>query len=234
MRFLSDRSLEVFAGVAAIATILLSVALLFVLPSSADLANGWKTPIIAFELARTEVDLAFLAGGQGAALRDAMDAGNRIDFFFPFAYGGLLALLLLRHALRGCGAAWLGLMAALVTIPADVTENIVLLRITDALGAATSTTELLGLLTLATWAKWGAIGVAMGALFVPERGDSPPVGVLMLAVAMTTAAAATSPPNAPLGEGMALVVTLAFLVLALRSVWRLFRPLPEDRCQTCA
>ena len=96
----SDRSLEILAGVLGVVTLLLSVVILVVFPADADLAGGWKTPIIAFELALNEGDLAFLAGPANAALRDAMDAGHRVDFAFPLAYAGLLAALLLRHARR--------------------------------------------------------------------------------------------------------------------------------------
>lgn len=50
------------AALFGIATILLGVNMLFIFPSTAELSQGFRTPINSFEFARTDADLAFLSG----------------------------------------------------------------------------------------------------------------------------------------------------------------------------
>lgn len=161
-----ERSLVVATVMAGVATIGLALVMLGVFPAKADLAGGFRTPIIAFEFARSEEDLDFLAGDSETARanRVAMDAGHRYDMFFPLAYGSMLALLALRLARRGESVAWLGVAFALVTIPADIHENLVLLDITAAFDGGGPAEGLLPLLYSATWLKWWAIAAAMAAI----------------------------------------------------------------------
>jgi len=44
-----------------LATIFLGAILLGIFPSTAELAEGFQTPVIAFEFAKTESDLSFLS-----------------------------------------------------------------------------------------------------------------------------------------------------------------------------
>ena len=56
------------------------------MPREAALADGFRTPILAFEFADSLDDLAFLTG-QGelaVAHRAAMDMGNKVDLIFPY------------------------------------------------------------------------------------------------------------------------------------------------------
>lgn len=146
-------------------TLGLGVILLSILPSQANLSKGFKTPIIAFEFAKTPDDLAFLSGSSASSRhhRTQMDKAHTWDMFFPFAYGGFLALLLWGLLLRGYKAAWLGLPFALLIIPLDILENLVLLDITEALRQGHPALDpLLHTVHIRTWLKWGAIGTAIG------------------------------------------------------------------------
>ena len=67
------------AALFGIATLALGVIMLFIFPSEATLADGFRTPIIAFEFAASEADVAFLsgAGASSRANRAMMVAGHR-------------------------------------------------------------------------------------------------------------------------------------------------------------
>lgn len=137
-------------------------------PKQAELPEGFKTPIIAFEFAKTEVDLAYLTGNGKVekSNREMMDAGHVWDMYFPIAYGGFVFLLLIQNLKAGQRIAWLGTPFALLIIPFDINENLNLIGITAALESSTSPTDLLGTLPLATWLKWGSIGIATGVLAI--------------------------------------------------------------------
>lgn len=153
--------LDRFTLFVGVLTIAYTVFLGTLFPTDAALSDGFNTPIIAFEFAETAEDIAFMAGSEALATthRAKMDAGNRYDMAYPFLYGGLLALLLLRLARNGQPLAWVGFGFALAIIPADIHENIVLLDITKSMAAGGSGVDLLPYLHMATWAKWGAIAV---------------------------------------------------------------------------
>jgi len=80
-----------------VVTIILGAIMLFVFPMSADLTEGFRTPIIAFEFAKNPADLAFLSGSSEASIlnREKMNAGHVWDMVFPFAYSGFEALRVL-------------------------------------------------------------------------------------------------------------------------------------------
>ena len=54
---------------------------------------------------------------------------------FPFAYGGLIFLLLWPAAREGKSIARAGAVLAAITVPTDIAENLTLMQITDTLGA---------------------------------------------------------------------------------------------------
>lgn len=143
-----------------ILTLVYTIVLSSVLPSEAAGIGDYQSPILAFEFAETADDLAFLAGDANAGMRAAMDEGNTYDMAYPFLYGGLMAFWLLAFARKGNPMAWAGLVAAVLIIPADINENMVMLAITDVLGRAEDPTPLLPVLVIATWIKWGLIAFA--------------------------------------------------------------------------
>jgi len=151
--------LDRFTLFVGVLTIAYTVFLGTLFPTDAVLSEGFNTPIIAFEFAKTAEDIAFLAGNEEPAVthRAKMDAGNGYDMAYPFLYGGLLALLMLRLARNGQPLAWVGFAFALAIIPADINENLVLLEITKSMAQGGNGADLLAGLHVATWAKWGAI-----------------------------------------------------------------------------
>lgn len=154
--------ITLFSAVLALATLGISIIMLYLMPAQATLSNGFYTPIIAFEFAQSHHDLLFLSGD--VANREGMYRGLHWDMLFPFAYAGLLFLLLLPYRNAKSPTVWLGMLFSLLAIPADIYENWVLLSILDALTEQHNTALLLAELHTATWLKWGAMGIGFAAL----------------------------------------------------------------------
>jgi hypothetical protein len=210
-------------------TITLGIIMLFTFPVSADLSEGFRTPIIAFEFARTEADLSFLSGSDDLSLvnREQMDAGHVWDMVFPFAYAGFIALMSLRLAMSGYRLAWLGVLIAVLIIPFDINENLTLLQITNALENSASIHTLLGKLHLATWLKWGAIGASIGVLAVgfAARKAYWSAGVSLLA-ALGVAVCWVSDSEPSIAEAMSVLTFLFFLFFSVKTcieAWALMR-----------
>lgn len=209
-------------GLWAAGTAGLSLWIMALLPTSAALNDGWQTPIIALELARTPADVAFLMGDEHAELRQAIDAAHVVDMAFPWAYAGLLLLTLLRlkvsTRLRAIAAVLTG-----IVVLADIRENLVLLSLTEAVGRGNPIEALLGPLALATWVKWGAIAgllALIGAQALPRRRWGW-VALSIPAVLLTPAAGLTGSPA--LGEAMGLSVTVTIALLVLHALAELVR-----------
>jgi len=204
-----------------IATIILGVMLLFTFPLSADLSEGFRTPIIAFEFAKTEADLSFLTGNDDVNRlnREKMDAGHNIlDMVFPFAYAGFIALMLLQITSRSHRSIWLGVLFALSIIPFDINENLTLLQITEALENSTSTEMLLSELHIATWLKWGAMGTSIAVLaigFTANKEYMSAVVSLLAALGVAICWASNSSPVT--AEAMSALAFLFFLTLSIKS-----------------
>ena len=90
---------------------------------SAPMAEGFKTPILALEFARSLDDLAFLQGPEAAELRAHLMHVQSLDQYFPIAYAGMAALFFFALVLRGQKLAWIGVALAVATILADWVEN---------------------------------------------------------------------------------------------------------------
>lgn len=141
-----------------------TVALLAALPKHAgELPPGFRTPILAFEFARTHAEVEALFGAPGsarrAALVRAMDLGNTIDFVFMAFYAAFLGCLALGVAgLAGRSYALVAIVAPIAAI-ADCCENLQLFAITRALGG--SYDAALSSLLLFTWIKWGGLALCL-------------------------------------------------------------------------
>lgn len=211
------------------ATLVIAVTMFTIFPASAELNRGFWSPVLAFEFAMSEADLGFLTGSgdEATRLRAAMDAGHQWDMFFPFAYGGLLAALLVQRALGRERLMWIGVPFALATIPTDIRENLVLLDITATLARGESAVPLLPALYVATWLKWGALAVAMGVLAIGLLKHGGRVrAVLGLTGSVLIALTWLTDAYAMVAEIMGLAVFAFFLavaVVALRDAWRAFR-----------
>lgn len=215
------------------ATIALGVGMLFIFPWQANLSEGFRTPIIAFEFARSPGDVAFLTGGDAAAAanRAKMRAGHRWDTVFPFAYAGFIACLLLHLAARGHRWLWFAVPVALLIIPLDLRENAVLVAITDALEQGDPVERLLTELHIATWLKWGALGLSLAALAIALLADRAYLAAAVSAVAALGIAACWASDSAPrVAEAMSALTALFFLYLPARTLvqaWR-YRRLGAD------
>ena len=116
-----DRIIVLGAALCGIAMVVLSVWMLTRYPATADLTDGYRTPVLAFEFAQTPADLAFMTGDSDSAVRHraAMAAGQQLDTAFPVAYAGLIVFLLLGQARRGRKLAWAGALMTASTAAAE-------------------------------------------------------------------------------------------------------------------
>lgn len=212
-----------------LATILLGLVMVLTFPMSADLAEGFRTPIIAFEFAKTEADLSFLAGSSEASIlnREKMVAGHRWDMGFPFAYAGFIALLLLQLTQRNHHFAWLGIIFAVAIIPFDINENLTLLQITAALENSAPVEALLPGLYIATWLKWGAMGVSIAVLaigFIASKEYLSATVSSLAALGIAICWASGSEPS--ITELMSALTFIFFLLLSIKSCrqsWKLIK-----------
>ncbi|MBX2798550.1 MAG: hypothetical protein KTR31_12790 [Myxococcales bacterium] len=208
------RGLQIAAG---LATLLLAGIIAVLSPTSVQLQEGWITPVLAYELARTEADLAFMAGPEHQGLRNAFAAMQRIDMVFPFAYSALLVTAALGTRTRmGLVAAGLGFVTPLL----DLYENRVMAEVSTTLDQGLSITLLLPTLFVATWAKWGAIAVGLVLISMAwtRRGDRLLAAPGLLAGAATGAAFASGVPL--VAEAMGASVVLAFVMLFVDGLRR--------------
>lgn len=214
---------QIGATLLGIITLLWGTMMLFVFPTSANLPAGFRTPIIAFEFAKTEYDLAFLVGDspQSRANRDKMDAGNRLDMAFPFAYAGFLTLTLAHLALGGRRLLWMVVPIALLMIPFDIYENAILLQITDALRNGRLLSPLLTTLQLATWLKWGALGLTLASLAAAFGQQKTYLAASLAALTgLSIAGCRLSNCNPLVCETMSVLLTLFFLYLTGHMAWQ--------------
>lgn len=207
-----------------VATLILAGILLIILPAKAELSEGFLSPIIAFEFARSEADLAFLAGAsqQAQGLRSAMRLGLQYDMIFPFAYAGFIFFLILAHPARAKWFTMVGAVIALTIVALDLNENRVMLNILDALDQSVSPGPPLAQLYLATWLKWGAIALAILFLALGLWQKNKISAGMALLVPLISVACLLSNSKPILTELMALVVSVFFLFFAVKAVF-LFR-----------
>jgi len=69
-------------------TILSLLAIMLISPSKADISEGFLTPYVAFEFAKTESDLHFLSGDGPSAIanREKLQSALHWDMVFPVAF----------------------------------------------------------------------------------------------------------------------------------------------------
>ena len=205
----------------------ISLAMLSVFPSDAELREGFKTPIIAFEFAQSNSDLSFLSGDTESSLknRQAMQDGHRWDMVFPFAYAGYLLILLLIARQDGYRFASLGIPFAVLIVPFDLNENFRLLDILHALELGDVNDKLFLTLFVATWLKWGAITIAiciLGSIYLTQRNYfRAAIGICTF---VTAAAAFISNSTPLLVEFMGAMVALFLLVSFFSQIYTAYKP----------
>jgi hypothetical protein len=147
--------------------LVITALLVAVLPSEAGhLAPGLRSPILAFELAKSHAEIEALFGDAGSPDRarfvGQMDLGNQIDFAFMVAYASLLSLVAAGIALVAGRRYFLAAVLAPLAALADVLENLQLFTITASLGG--NYDEALARLAVFTWLKWGGLAFALAWL----------------------------------------------------------------------
>lgn len=201
------------------AALLLATALSLVTPQElAQLPGGMRTPVLALELARSPAEVDAMLGpapAQQDPWRAGLRLGTWLDYALLLAYGALLASA--ARALDDGPARRPELRAAfvlaLIASAADALENLWLLEILSAPGAAP--TRALTLLAWSTWAKWLALGVC-GACLAPTLFRR---GKLASAAAVAGVVALLSVAPAYLWRGLYAEVMLAAVVLLQLALW---------------
>jgi hypothetical protein len=212
------------AAWAGLSSVVVAFALTVLFPlQMGPLPSGMRTPILAFELARTQQEVETMFGPpqapERAAWQHAMNVGNYADFGFMLVYGAFF--LLFSRALATAGARFARVGAALAAAPSalDVLENLQLLAIADNLGGDYAAA--LSRLSLFTAFKWLSIAVVY-ASWIPglwSRGwlGRLGAGLAALNAVATVLALATRGVAAELmGLGSGLTV-IAATTLAWRS-----------------
>lgn len=124
-------------------------------------AGDMRDPIIVFEMVTNEEQLVAAIGesrAEHAALRDAIDAVNRIDFLYMTVYGLFIAAFFWAVAQAKADRRWLaGSALALVASLADARETTALLALTQDGGEVAADIQAL---MVSTWIKWFALGLA--------------------------------------------------------------------------
>lgn len=154
-------------GVVGLMVVAMSLFLLTILPTKADVGpmpEGFVTPIIAFEFAKTPLDVEnlFAVGEARSQMRlaAAMDLGNILDYGYMVLYSlflGWFSFICVkvsnnRFFYLPCGLAGLALIG-------DALENVQLLGITAKLATMDIGAEL-SALQIFTWIKWGSLAFA--------------------------------------------------------------------------
>ncbi len=217
------------SGILGLGAVIMTLVLSAIGPRPvAPLPAGFITPVLAFEFAETEEEVAALFAplGQpaGDAVRVAMDTVNRLDFLYIALYGGcLLGFALTSFRLTGQRFYRLAAVLAVAIMAADVLENIQLLGITRHLGAQ-PIDQRLTLLRLFTWLKWG--GLALWFLlmrsYFQQAGRFGRLIALVSFLPLLLGVAAFFSPGL-LSELFALAIGLLFLLLTVYA-WRFKRP----------
>lgn len=215
-----------------VVTTLVGIYLTLVFPREMGLLPaGMRTPIIAFELARTPTEIENMFGGVGDYERDmwkrAMDAGNKADYVFLVLYG--LFFIAFSRALMQAGSKSARVGRAIAALPSamDAIENMQLLEITKALGGDYA--EALSRLHLFTWLKW--LGIALiFASWVPALWSRGKVARMTACLAGSTVVATVAAyfTRAVAAELMALGVGLTVLG-ALTFAFVSSRPAEHER-----
>lgn len=170
-------------------TVSFALALTAIFPREMEaLPTGMRTPIIAFELARSPSEIEEMFGRRNdySYVRQ-MDNGNHADYGFLVVYG-LFFLFFSRALLESGGhSARFGRAIALIPSVMDAIENMQLLAITRKIAAYdTDYASELSSLALFTWAKWFGIAVIF-ASWVPALWSRGKLGRVTALTAVLTA-----------------------------------------------
>lgn len=152
------------SGVIGIALIVIGVIITVIGPGRSDeLADGFFSPVIAFEFATETEDIIQVFGEANSPAREeivrAMNNSTRLDFLFLILYGAFLFTFSITCAsLTGNRVYYLPALLSVVAPIFDVLENLQLLSIMGQIGGGEFVSEL-PYLRFYTWMKWGALAL---------------------------------------------------------------------------
>ena len=152
------------SGVIGIALIVIGVMITVIGPGrSNELADGFFSPVIAFEFATEAEDIIQVFGEENSPAREeivrTMTNSTRLDFLFLILYGAFLFTFSITCAsLTGNRVNYLPALLSIVAPIFDVLENLQLLSIMRQLGDGVFVFEL-HYLSFYTWMKWGALAL---------------------------------------------------------------------------
>lgn len=213
------------SGVLGLGAVIMTLVMSAIGPRPAvPLSAGFVTPVLAFEFAETEAEVAalFAPVGQpaGNTVRAAMDRVNQLDFLYIALYGGcLLAFALTCYRLTGQPVYLLTAALAVAIMVADVLENVQLLGITRDLGVQ-AIDQRLTFLRLFTWLKWGGLVLwfLLMRSYFQQAGRFGHFIALVSILPLLLGVAAFFSPGL-LSELFALAIGLLFLLLTVYA-WR--------------
>ncbi len=219
----------IISGIIGLFVIGMSLILMAVNPRSAgELAEGFWTPIIAFEFAETEADVVLVLGqidtpGQ-AELIEAFTLGNNLDFIYMVLYGAFLFVFALTCArLSGNKLFYIAAGLAVLVPLADMLENLQLQAILTSFVAGDDFSSNLTRLKLYTWLKWGSLAFIFLLLAPFFTHGNPFVRFIGMYTAVPFVLGVLSYfSGGALKEIFALSIALMFLLLIVFSF--LYRP----------
>ncbi len=212
------RLVTLFAVFTAIGSSLLSNV--FPQSSFTDI-SGYGSPVIAFEMAKTEADLLAIFGPQNdtehASRITQMDWGNLADFLFIFCYAGFLGMFsLAAHKHSGNSLFLFASAAGFLAGLFDGVENLILLKLTDDFNSQI----LLSTLWVPVYSKFTAIALSTGAgayLLVKQSNITwKLLGLMAIIAALVVLATLFSPSS--LGWMLAPAIGSAWLCLLSFSI----------------
>ena len=160
-----------FSGIIGIALIVIGVIITVIGPGrSAELADGFFTPVIAFEFAAEAEDVIRVFGEANSPEREeivrTMSNSTRLDFLFLILYGAFLFTFSITCAsMTGNRVYYLPALLSILAPIFDIFENLQLLSIMGQIGSGEFVSELT-YLRFYTWMKWGALALIF-SLLVP-------------------------------------------------------------------
>lgn len=213
--------LFLLSGILGVGTLAVTLLMSFVGPREVGpMSPGFRSPVLAFEFARTEDEVRQLFEPEGSAA--AMDRLNRWDFLYIALYGGFLATFALAAALETDQyTPWAAVALAPLIMLADVMENVQLFSLTRQLELGGDFSPALWWLHLFTWLKWGGLAIyflLISGYFRELSGPWRFVWLLADFPALLAVWAWVSPGQA--SEIMVLSIGVMFLLLIAHAWWR--------------
>lgn len=203
--------------------LILGLVLMFTNPTAeGNLAEGFHTPIIAFEFIQSvpEVSKYFKVESPNG-YRNAMMLGNNLDFLFMFFYSaflGFTGLGILKQTKEK--ALWLPIMLTIVMFFADLLENMTIASIiANHFNGEVITASYFGNLKFFTWLKWGSIDAVIlmySSYFLQQKKLVKVIGVIAIINFLVAIAAFFH--RSVLNEIMATMVILLFVMIFIHNV----------------